>query len=200
MTQPSNLYIDPATLILLKSRDRDFLSRLFIETNPYLVKVCASHKFFKDIAEELIHQTWETFFTNLDQFEGRSQLRTFLCGILFNKIREHRRKNGKFVFEEDPETYVNSAFSAEGWWKTDPVSPEVSFQNKEMTLFVNDCLEGLTEQQRSVFILKEVDDDEPDDICKELGLTISHLRVLLFRAKEKLRKCLEGKAQGNSAT
>lgn len=189
----SQNFIDESTLALLRSRDRDFLEKLFREVNPYLNRVCLANGIAHDDVEDLIHQTWEKFFSNLEKFEGRSQIRTFICGILFNKIREHRRMQKRYVLEEDSQKFTDDAFTQDGWWKVAPNDPYRLTEIKQASALIRECFEGLTEQQRAAFVMKEMEEQNYEDICSILGVNASHLRVLLFRAKEKLRKCLEGK-------
>ncbi len=191
--------IDQKLLTLLQSRDPAFLKTLFEEVNPFLIRVSLANRIDKEDVGELIHQTWETFFANLDQFEGRSQLRTFICGILFNKIREHRRLQKRMVPEDDMQKVMDSSFTPDGWWKVEPADPYKVMERQQVAQFIEDCMDGLTEQQATAFVMTEVEDEESGDICKVLGVTSSHLRVLIFRAKEKLRKCLNGKLGSEKA-
>lgn len=176
----------------LRRRDRDFLAGVFRETNPLLIRVCRANKLVGPEADDVVSQTWETFFANLDRFEGRSSLSTFVCGILINKIREHRRAFGRFVSEDDSENVFSRAFTQAGWWNEPPAAPDRLFEIKSAGEKLTECLEGLTEQQRIAFILREVDGEESRSIGAALGVTVEHLRVLLYRAKTKLRQCLEG--------
>ncbi len=162
------------------------------------MRVCLSNAVYDESADEVIHQTWETFFANLEKFEGRSQVRTFICGILFNKIRELRRSQGKTQYEDDSEKVMNHSFTLDGWWKVIPPSPDKIVELRQSRKLIEDCLEGLTEQQRVAFVMKEVEEENSDQICNALGVNVSHLRVLLFRAKDKLRKCLQGRVSGES--
>ncbi len=189
----TNSSVNEKFLYLLKVRDTEFLRSLFTEINPYLIRVCMTHGIYKEKADEVIHDTWERFFFNLDKFEGRSQIKTFICGILFNKIREHRRAQGKLVFEEDSEKLMSSPFTIDGWWKTNPQSPHVIIESKQTSLLIEECLDGLSEQQKAAFVLKEVENENSEEICNQLNINVSNLRVLIYRAKDKLRKCLEGK-------
>lgn len=187
--------IDDETLKLLLVRDPLFLKNLFFEVNPYLIRVCAASGIYEENADEVIHETWERFFANLEKFEGRSQIRTFICGILFNKIREFRRTQGRTIYEEDSEKVVNNAFTVDGWWKVNPQDPQKIFELRQTGSFIKECMEGLSELQKAAFLMREVEEENSDEICNALGVKVSHLRVLLFRAKEKLRMCLEGKFQ-----
>ena len=180
-------------LRLLKEREPRFLAGLFQDVNPYLVRVCAANGIFGDEASELIHQAWEKFFENLEKFEGRSQLRTFICGILFNKIREDRRRLNRVTPEENIESILDERFAVDGHWQTPPPDPLRLIELREAGHIVQECLEGLNEKQLNAFLLMEVEEENPEDVCNILEVTVSHLRVLLFRAKEKLRLCLEGR-------
>jgi RNA polymerase sigma-70 factor (ECF subfamily) len=195
----SQKYVDEATLALLKERNAEFLGRLFSEVNPYLSRICLANGIYSEDVSELIHQTWESFFLNVERFEARSQIRTFICGILFNTIREYRRNQKRFVSEENPEKILDHAFTLEGWWKVEPADPFRLFELKEATDFVRECFDGLTQQQMTAFVMREVEEEKSEDICNVLGVNASHLRVLLFRAKDKLRKCLEGKVNAERA-
>lgn len=189
----SEIYLDDTTMLLLKTRNAQFLETLFVEVNPYLLRVCLASSIRDEKADEVIHQTWETFFLNLEKFEGRAQIRTFICGILFNKIREFRRELGRTVYKEDSEEVFEQAFGSDGWWKRVPQSPHRLLELRQASDLIEECLDGLSEQQKAAFVMKEVEDEHSDEICNVLGVNVTHLRVLLFRAKDKLRMCLEGK-------
>ena len=180
-------------LLQLKARDPQLLGKVFRETNPYLVKMLKANGVFGENAEDLVHQTWERFFTNLEKFEGRSELRTFLGGILLNVIREHRRAAGRIELSEDSDGALENTFTPEGLWQTMPPDPSKLLESAELGQFIAECMEGLTSAQRTAFVSKEVDGENSEDVCNVLGVSVSNLRVLIFRAKEKLRQCLEGK-------
>ena len=88
---------------------------------------------------------------------------------------------------------MDHAFTKDGWWKTAPSDPYRITELRQAADFVKECIEGLSEQQMAAFVMKEVEEEESENICNVLGVNVSNLRVLLFRAKDKLRKCLEGK-------
>lgn len=185
--------VSKADLEQLRKRDPATLEEAFKKITPVLIRVLAANGIYKETAEDLVNQTWERFFTNLDDFEGRSSLQTFVCGILINKIREHRRASGRFIAEDDSEGAMDRAFAEDGHWNAGGVDAAGLIYSKQLSRLIGDCMEGLTEQQKAAFVLKEVHQDESEEICNVLGVTASHLRVLIFRAKEKLRQCLEGK-------
>ena len=162
--------------------------------NPRLVRVLASKGIFAESAEEIIHECWETFFTNLNKFEGRSKIRTFVFGILINKIREHRRRTNRIDYEEDSEKIFERSFTQDGWWITDPPDPYRIVANQQLGASIQECLEGLTDSQKAAFLLIESEGESAEDACNIMNVSVSNLRVLIFRAKDKLRACLEGQA------
>lgn len=187
------MYIDEKDLALLKSRNEAFLSRLFVEINPMLLKVCVSNGLDQEASHDVVQQAWQKFFENLDAFRGESQVKTFVCGILFNKIREYRRSQKRLIFEDDSEKIFNQSFTLEGWWNPMIKAPDYELEQATAQKFIQECMEGLTDQQRSAFLLIELEENKSEDICNVLDVSLSHLRVLLFRAKDKLKKCLQGK-------
>lgn len=186
---------DTAELIeKIKSRDPEVLNRLFSEINPYLVKILAGHRLPKEQGHDILQDTWLTFFKNIEQFNGASQLRVFVAGIMLNKIRESRRAQARYSYEEESEKFMDQSFTPEGWWNFRTRGPSEALQNKETANFIADCLEGLSPSQREAFVMREIEDKNTEEICNILQLNVSHLGVLIYRAKDKLRQCLEGKA------
>lgn len=177
----------------LQKRDPELLKQLFAEINPYLIRVCNANSFFKEHADDVIYDAWAAFFANIENFEGRSNIRTYICGILFNKIREYRRNQGRMLFNDDSEQVFKQTFTKDGWWNTEPEDPHKFTTLKQASEFVKECMEGLTEQQKTAFVMREVDNENSEEICNILDINITHLRVLIYRAKDKLRQCLDGK-------
>lgn len=178
----------------LKNRDPQFLSELFTDMNPRLMKMMASKGLFAETAEEIVHECWETFFTNLNKFEGRSTIKTFLFGILINKLRENRRRTNRIDYEEDSEKVFERSFTQNGWWVNEPSDPYKLMANLQLGQSIQNCLEGLTDQQRHAFLLIESEGETSENACNIVGVSLSNLRVLIFRAKDKLRACLEGQS------
>ncbi len=179
----------------LKSRDASFLKKTFEDINPYLHRLLGSRGYYGEQAEDVIYETWLTFLEKIDSFEGRSSIRTYLSGIMFHKIQEQNRANKKFLTtEEDLDSYLDESFTDDGWWKQKPTDPDHLFSQKEAGEFIRKCMESLTPQQAQAFLLKEVEGEDTGAISSAMGLTIGNIGVLIFRAKEKLRKCIEGMA------
>ena len=144
-------------------------------------------------AEETVQDAFVDFLGALDRFEGRSTLKTFLFGVLYNKCSERRRKSRREEATEDVEAAFDARFGLLGIWSSLPRGPEEEAVNDELKTWLRRCAEGLTLDQRAAFTLKAVEGRETAEICKILGVTPTNLGVLLFRGRNKLRECLEKK-------
>ena len=184
---------EAALLDGIKRRDTKALTSLFECINPALLKMLSSRGVYGEVSKDILNATWETFFEHIASFQGRSQIKTFVLGILINKIREHRRADARIDLEEDAEKIFSKHFTDDGWWSKEPSDPQSLLENKELGQHIQQCLDGLTDPQKSAFILIEVNREKAEEACNILGVTFSHLRVLIFRAKDKLRSCLSGK-------
>lgn len=159
----------------------------------FLLKSAVKMGFDLTQAEELVQNVWVTFFEIIKNFEGRSKIRTFLYGILINKSRELKRDSSRIILEDNIENSLEGMFDEKGNWLQRPIDPE-SFLSAAQTIeIIQNCLEKLPFQQKQVFILKEVDCEENENICSILKLTNTNVRVLLSRAKNGLRQCIEKK-------
>lgn len=142
-------------------------------------------------AEELVQETFVSLLTSLDRFEMRSQLKTYILGILYNKAKTLR---GKHIREEslDPQEPASAwRFDTMGMWTSPPKGPEDAALNDEIREWVRKCSESLSLAQRAAFCLREVEGEETETICNVLRLSHTNLRVLLHRARNKMRECLE---------
>lgn len=144
-------------------------------------------------AEDLVQETFVTFLKAVDRFEGRSSVRTFLFGILYRKAMERGRKKSRELPVDPVDRIFDGRFGPGGMWTTPPAGPDEAVLTEETAGMIHGCMEGLTEDQRSAFHLKEVDHLSSDEVCNILDVSATHLRVLLFRSRNKLRECLEKK-------
>lgn len=112
-------------------------------------------------------------------------------GILYIKTKE--KQHEREVPTDPVDDIFEDRFGYGGIWKTMPRGPEDLALAGETALLLNDCLSQLPSPQRMAFYLKEVDHAEPETICNVLGVSVTHLRVLLFRARNRLRECVQRK-------
>ena len=148
-------------------------------------------------AEDLVQNVFTTFLETLDRFQGRSQLRTWLFGILHNKALE-RRKGIAVEQRTDPiDEVFESRFHANGSWSKPPADIERLLLSRECGELIQQCMEGLSTAQRGVFVMREVEGIDSAEICKVLGISATNMGVLMHRARVRLRECLEAKGLGS---
>ncbi|TBR20885.1 sigma-70 family RNA polymerase sigma factor, partial [bacterium] len=145
----------------------------------------------REDAEEAVQDTFVAFLSGLDRFEGRSSLSTYLFGILYHKAAHVRAKGRREQGTDDIEAVVDARFGADGLWSRPPRGPEAVALDSELRRWVEICADDLSDSQRAAFFLKEVEGESPEEICNALGVSGTNLRVILHRARLKLRECLE---------
>lgn len=148
-------------------------------------------------AEELVQNVWVTFFDVAPTFQGRSHVKTFIFGILYNKAQEARRERRRTDDSDPIEEVMNSKFALDGHWVKPPIDPQQFMESAETMTLIQKCIDALPLNQRMAFCLREIDDHGTTDICNILEVTVTNLGVLLYRAKNRLRECIEGKARPN---
>ena len=183
----------------LKSREHQAVSTLVHAYTNQLLRASLGLGFDQTAAAELVQSVWVTFFDVLSGFRGDSHIRTFIFGILYNKASELRRDHKRFDSHDPVEDILESRFDAEGHWIKPPVSPEDFLIGTETLSVIEKCLEALPLSQKMAFSLKEIEERESPEICKILDVTVTNLGVLLYRARNRLRDCIEGKVAKRGA-
>ncbi len=159
----------------------------------------------QDIAEDLVQDTFFSALKAKDTFQFNSSEKTWLISILKRKIIDHYRKkstqNELNVYDKDTKDgFTNHFFEAEGkvdHW-TDANSPKIwgrDFETKlegdEFNDILKGCLDKLPQKWAAVFTLKNMEDMDSEEICKELQIAPSNYWVIMHRAKLQLRECME---------
>jgi RNA polymerase sigma-70 factor (ECF subfamily) len=132
-------------------------------------------------------------------FAGRSNLRTWITGILKHKIVDAIRRQSRDRLAQEPGSEgddgdFDALFDKRGHWQETPDAwqqPEGSLQQKQFLAALEACLRALPERTARVFMMREHLGLETSEICKELGITATHCWVMLHRARMALRLCLE---------
>lgn len=178
-------------ILKLKQRDHKSLTILIETYHQALFLGALKQKLATDQAEEVVQATWTTFFQNVENFQGRSHIRTYLFGIMYNKIKELWRSNKKYT--QDDSTTLESIFNEEGSYLSPPLSPDAWSESKEFITILMEELDKLPEAQRMAFYLKEIQGEETKEICNILDISSTNLGVLIYRAKNQLRVKIEGR-------
>ncbi len=181
----------------IRQRDPIALEAVVRLHTGHLYKACLGLGFQNFEAEDITQSVWITFFDVVAQFEGRSSLRTFLFGILYNKASEYRKQNKRAESTENIEEVIDEHFNKHGHWISShsPLSPDKFLESAQTMSLISKCLEFLPLNQKMAFILKEIDEEMTETICNILNVTSTNLGVLLFRARNQLRECIERKSR-----
>jgi RNA polymerase sigma-70 factor (ECF subfamily) len=129
----------------------------------------------REQAEDLVQETWASALKSVHAFEGRASLRTWLTRILQCRIADHYRK---WRFDEELEEQSSNE-SAEAWFGT-----------RELADVAQRALAELSTLEREAVLLCDVQDTDRDQAAERMGVTRGHLRVLLFRGRQKLATSL----------
>ena len=134
----------------------------------------------REIAEDIVQVTLLAGLQAKSSFLGNSTEKSWLFGILRNKIMDHFREVKKNrTYELLPKDGKN------------PLDPEKAIENKQLAQMISSCLNILSDKFRNVIILKEIECLSTQEICNELDINPNNLRVLLHRARKQLKKILE---------
>jgi RNA polymerase sigma-70 factor (ECF subfamily) len=176
--------------------------------HPSLVRIATLFVRDYEVAEEVAQETWIGVLRGIDRFEGRSSFRTWLFGILANQARRRGERERRMIpfsalarspqGEEpavDPERFLPLGEEWAGHWASPPasweVAPEVAFLSKEGRREIEAAIAALPPNQRTVITLRDVEGWEAAEVCNVLGLSQTNQRVLLHRARSRVRQALE---------
>jgi RNA polymerase sigma-70 factor (ECF subfamily) len=183
----------------IRERNSDILDQVVREQLPILLRGARAAGLSHEAAEDAVQATFLTFFRRCHEFDGRARVGTWLYGILIRKVAEARRGLVREDAAEDIDAIVESRFDTSGRWVRPPRGPEADLTRKETMRHLAECLEGLSDRQRLAFALRELNEQSPEEVCKVLEVSRNNLGVLIFRARNRLRECLEQKGfEGSS--
>ena len=186
----------PEFQALIRSGDSDALTAVIDAYLGQVHRAARGAGLTPQEADDVTQETFTTFLGAAPRFEGRSHVRTWLLGIMYNKIREARRQLSRARNLEDIDQIVESRFKADGSWSKAPQRADASLHDREIHGQISDCLDHLPTAQRAAFSFREVEGLAMSEICKILGVTSTNLGVILYRARNRLRECLEAKGVG----
>ena len=155
----------------------------------------ASHRVRDQTAtEDLVQETLLAALRDQARFRDESSVRTWLVGILRHKIADYWRRLQRDGSTESDQA-VDSLFDERGTWRSRPggwmPDPSQLSANEDFWSVVEQCLDQLPAQARSVFAMRVIDGVSGEGVCKALEISATNLWVLLHRARLRLRTCLE---------
>ncbi len=154
-------------------------------------------------AEDVVQEALIAALDNTKEFAGRSALKTWVFAILKNKIVDLIRQQSKTINvsafsaeEESLDQTFESLFKANAHWTPEARpsnwgDPEEALRQQRFWDVFDACLKHLPENTARVFMMREFLEFETNEVCQELSLTTSNCNVILHRARNGLRRCLE---------
>jgi len=193
----SNQISDQSELLQkLKGRDPQALSDIVLSHSRSLFRASLGMGFRAEEAEDLVQDVFIVFLETLDRFEGRSQVRTWLFGILHRKALERRRSRIREERQDPIDEVMEARFNPNGSWACPPAKLDRDLESKDLRKAIEECMERLPELQRRVFVLRDMEEVATEEVCKILDISSTNMFVLTFRARNRLRECLERKMAG----
>ena len=198
---------DAARIDALRAGDEEAFAALVEEQSPRMLRMARAYVKDASAAEDVVQEAWLAALQGLDRLEGRSSLPTWLLGIVINLARTRARKDARALpfssvgpaDEEDDgwpaigEARFRSAGDPwAGHWAIAPAPwPEEALDRAETARLIESAIAALPEQQRAVITLRDVIGAPAEEVRNALGITDTNQRVLLHRARTKVRAAIE---------
>jgi RNA polymerase sigma-70 factor (ECF subfamily) len=202
---------DDANLVeRLRQADEAAFVFLLDRYHMSLVRLALVYVPNQHIAEELVQETWLAVLQGIHRFEGRSSLKTWIFRILINQAKKRGQREGRQIpfsalwqaeaepFEPAVEPERFNPADAPRWaghWASPPASwediPESHLLSAETQAFLLKAIEALPPNQREVITLRDVEGWSAGEVCSLLNLSEANQRVLLHRARSRVRRELE---------
>ena len=193
----------------LRAGDENAFAAVVDKYSGSLVRLAMTFVPSRAVAEEVVQETWLGVFEGLSRFEGRSSFKTWLFRILTNRAKTRGQRESRYEsFSSkggsgddshepavDPDRFVKSGVGADHWvtapdsW--DAKTPERILLSKEGRKKIDEAIEMLPEMQRQVMTLRDIEGLSSKEICNILELSETNQRVLLHRARSRVRQELE---------
>jgi RNA polymerase sigma-70 factor, ECF subfamily len=187
---------DAEMVARLRAGDEAAFSELVTRYHPAMVRLALTRVRSRPVAEEVVQEAWIGLLRGIDGFEGRSSLRSWLFRILINRaISTGVHERVHLPVQDGELEHSDGRFSQDGWWVTPPKHWADEVLDRVvapgLALRVRELISGLPPAQREVVTLRDVDGLTSAEVCAILDITEGNQRVLLHRARTRIRTVLE---------
>jgi RNA polymerase sigma-70 factor (ECF subfamily) len=199
--------VDESTVVAgLRDGDETVFAQLVDQHTPSMLRVARGYVPSHEIAEEVVQETWIALLRGIDNFEGRSSLRTWLFAVMINiakarGLRERRDADAAIAAYTDGTVdaarFRTGADPWPGHWRQGqepspfPDTPEGSVLGDELIDVARRELDRLPERQRIVVTLRDMLGFDSSEVCELLDISVANQRVLLHRGRAAVRQVLE---------
>jgi RNA polymerase sigma-70 factor (ECF subfamily) len=193
----------------LRSGDELAFTQLVGTYQNRLLRTARTYVNSEAVAEEVVQETWLGVLKGLESFEGRCSLKTWIFQILINRARTRGKREGRMIpfsvmFDPqtdpgapavDPSLFNDNGPESLGGWISPPrdwgKSPEQALLSQESRALVQAAIDALPSSQKQVITLHDVQGWTSREVCDILGISEANQRVLLHRARSKVRQALD---------
>jgi RNA polymerase sigma-70 factor, ECF subfamily len=190
----------------LRAGDEGAFAELIDRYGPTMIRVAQMYVRDKATAEEVVQETWLAVLNGIDRFEERSSLKTWLFRILTNRAKTRGERDGRVLpfsslagaqaeddeASVDPDRFLGPDAATPGAWAAPPRAwPQDVVLGRETLGVIEMAIEQLPEAQREVIRLRDVEGWSPMEVSETLEITDGNQRVLLHRARSKVRAAVE---------
>jgi RNA polymerase sigma-70 factor (ECF subfamily) len=193
----------------LRSGDEAAFVKLVSQHHNTLLRVARTYVSDRAVAEEVVQETWLGVLRGLGGFEGRCSLKTWIFQILINRARTRGQREARTVpfsalaspdtegteSAVDPSRFAGPDSEYPDHWATAPqqwdMTPEQLLLSGECRAHIEQAIAELPPVQRQVITLRDVQGWDSEEICNALGISESNCRVLLHRARSRVRQVME---------
>jgi RNA polymerase sigma-70 factor (ECF subfamily) len=199
---------DLAIVERLRAGDETAFMMLVEQHQAAMLRVAQMYVSSRAVAEEVVQEAWLGIVKGLERFEGRSSLRTWMYRIVANIAKTRGQKEGRsipfssLVGEDeadtgvDPSWFQDAAGRVPGAWNAPPgdwsALPEASVVGHETLRRIGEAIDALPPMQAEVIRLRDVLGWTSEEVRNALDLSETNQRVLLHRARSKVRRALDG--------
>ncbi len=207
--QPAASADDQRLVASLRAGDQSAFEMLIDRYQTPLLRLAMMYVPSRAVAEDVVQETWLGVLQGLARFEGRSSLKTWIFHILTNRARTRGQREGRSI--PFSAVWAPDADSAEravatdrfqppeheyaGHWISRPrdweALPEDRLLAQETRAQIQQAIDSLPDSQREVITLRDVEGWSSEEVCNVLQISESNQRVLLHRARSKVRRALE---------
>jgi RNA polymerase sigma-70 factor (ECF subfamily) len=209
VSSPATLPDERRLLEGLRNGEEAAFTELVEAYGPMLLRLALMHVPSRAVAEEVVQETWLAVLNGVDRFEGRSSLKTWVTSILLNTARtrgerERRilpfsllRRRGEEGGDEPslpPDRFQGNRGDYPGHWARPPIDwgpPEDRLSSDAARKVMLEAIAALPPRQRDVIALRDISGWSSDEVRNALDLSETNQRVLLHRARSRVRAALE---------
>ena len=185
---------ESALVAALRAGDERAFMALVAECTPGMRRLALTFVRSRAVADEVVQEAWVGVLRGIDRFEGRASLKTWIYRIVANVARTRGVRESRSVpfssLETEDASVDPERFAADGHWAS-PVEPWQPVLGAETRDVIEQAIAALPGQQRQVIELRDVQGWSSEEVCNVLELTETNQRVLLHRARTKVRMALE---------